>query len=172
MNSPDKSDAAATVPRLSVFLWTAPWVLILIGLLIFGGLGWLHISDEISKRVRSFVAICLVILAVVGVLRALDLVGKRDDKPWYTIGFLVALVLFWGLCPPAWFFTEYYLLDIGALEPPSYVVEKLASAADEKAKSDIHAAFLAETKIYSDLASKVWLAVGAALATIIGFVKK
>ena len=174
-DSPPLTPTVHKVPIGTVFLWTAPWVAVLLGLLIAATFTKAQISYSNYQTIRAIVALLLVGLAVVGILRALELVGTKDDKPWYTIGFLVALVLFWGLCPPTWFFTEYYLFDQGTLALPDEMQKKFDAAKlikDQKAMTEIQAPFLSATKIYADLASKIWVAVGAALATTIGFAKK
>jgi hypothetical protein len=160
------------VPKVTVFLWTVPWVALLVGLLILSSFTHVRISYAFYTYARRCAAILLVVLAIVGILRALDLVGKKDDRPWYAVGYLVALVLFWGLCPPIWFFTEYYLIDQGTLALPTELQQKFDVATDDKARAEILGAYLAATKTYADMAAKIWLAVGAALATTIGLVKR
>jgi hypothetical protein len=157
-----KRVAATPVPVGTVILLTMCWVAPLIALLIVGSFTNYRIEYDHYQGA----------LAVIGMLYALDVVGQNKGSPWYTNGFLVALVLFWGLCPPTWFFTEYYLVDQRALGLPPDVVEAMTAAVDDKTKKDAFAAHLAATKTYADLASKIWFAVGAALATAVGFANK
>ena len=169
-----KIEANPTVPVRAVMYWTLPWVLLIIGLIIYGSY-WdsSPISYSAYTWFRRGAGALLVLLAVIGLLYALEIVGK-DGSLWYTNSLLVALVLFWGLCPPAWFFTEYYLIDQNALALPPEVARAIATAASSadtlvpKPKAD----HLAAVKTYADLVSKVWVAVGAALATAIGLAKK
>lgn len=164
---------ASTLPIMSVFLWTVPWLALLLGLLVLASFfPWVRFSYSSYTTARRVAAVVLVVLAIVGILRALDIVGKQDGAPWYTVGYLVALVLFWGLCPPAWFFTEYYLIDQGTLALPALSQQAVDATSDPKVQADIRAPFLAATKIYADMAAKVWVAVGAALATTIGLARR
>jgi hypothetical protein len=160
------------VPKLTVLMWTVPWVALLVGLLIVSSFTNVRISYAVYTYARRCGAVVLVVLAIVGILRALDLVGKKDDRPWYTDGYLVALVLFWGLGPPTWFFTEYYLIDQRTLALPDELQLRFAAATDDKVRAEILAAYLAATKTYADMAAKIWVAVGAALVTTIGLVKR
>jgi len=169
MSSASDVGAKPKVPVAAVARWTAPWVVLIIGLLLVGSFTNWTISYFAYTWARRAAAIVLVTLAVFGVLLALELVGKSQGQPWYSMGLLVALVLFWGLCPPSWFFTEYYLIDQGTFALPDEVQRALDAVSDSKGKADLKATYLATTKTYADLASKIWVAVGAALATAIGF---
>lgn len=167
-----QKNAAARVPVGTVISLTMCWVAPLIVLLIVGSFTDYHIGYDRYQIGRRMASGLLVALAIVGMLYALDVVGQNKGSPWYTNGFLVALVLFWGLCPPTWFFTEYYLVDQKALGLPPDVVAAMKAAVDGKGKADVFAAHLATTKTYADLASKIWVAVGAALATAVGFANR
>jgi hypothetical protein len=64
-----------------------------------------------------------------------------------------AVIVFWGLVPPIWFFAEYYAVDH----------DWLTSLPGPKAE------MLESIKTYADYASKIWAAV---LAAILFLVKK
>jgi hypothetical protein len=178
---PPPPTAAPPVPVDNVVWWTVAWVFLL---LVFVAIALLrnkpiaYADYEFGVRVA---AVILVIVAIVGLCVALKNVGP-DAKPWYTVGkgFLVALVLFWGLFPPTWFFLEYWLFDNGIFQMPEYLQKEWDSlVGSDKDKRDLVKAFelkakylAASTKAYSDLALKIWVAVGAGLATAIGLAKK
>jgi hypothetical protein len=145
------------VPKGPVALYSALWVVPLAILLFITT--WTDYSFEYHtyQRARLIVLLVMLALALAGLVRAFEMFGVKSTDPWYTSGFLVALVLFWGLFPPTWFFTEYLMFDNGSIQLPPDT---------DKVK------FLAALKTYADLGSKVWVAVGAALATTIGFAKK
>jgi hypothetical protein len=172
MATSTKKTTARRVPVGTVIWLSMCWVVPLIALLIFGSFTNYHIEYEHHQMARRLAAGLLVALAIIGMLYALDVVGQNKGSPWYTNGFLVALVLFWGLCPPTWFFTDYYLVDQKALGLPPDVIADIVAAVDAKGRKDVFTAHLAATKTYADLASKIWVAVGAALATAIGFANR
>ena len=164
--------AKPPIPVLKVFLWTVPWLLTLLVLLALPAFGEVEIiSYAVYALARKAVLVVLIALAIIGLLRAFKLVGWHKEQPWYTVGFLVALVLFWGLFPPSWFFTEYYLFDTRTVALPPEVQRAIDAATDEDSRAKIRTAFMSGVKTYADMASKVWVAVGAALATAIGFSK-
>ena len=168
MTDRSSSTTGNSIPVGKVMLWTVPWVALLIGLLFVASFQLVQIPFEPYRWARRVAAAGLVGLAIVGLLFTLEVVGK-EGAPWYTNSLLVALVLFWGLCPPAWFFTEYYLIDQETLGRPADVAKAIAAAASDPATvTKLKADYLSGVKVYSDLASKVWVAVGAALATAIG----
>lgn len=107
MSEDSTSQARPPIPVLVVFFWTLPWLVLLLVLLLLPSLG-AKIPYEVYRTARHLALLVLIALAVIGLLRAFKLVGWHREQPWYTVGFLVALVLFWGLFPPSWFFTEYF----------------------------------------------------------------
>jgi hypothetical protein len=163
------------IPKRSVAIWTAFWVVPLIALYALTYFTSVQISHAWYQTGRLIAVVVMVALAVLGLLIAFDLVGDQKSKPWYMIGLLVALVIFWGLFPPAWFFTEYLLFDRDAILLPVDVLDRIR-AAPAASQAELAAASktanLAATKVYADLASKFWVAVGAALVTAIGLSKR
>jgi hypothetical protein len=175
MKSQPDTQEEPRVPKLQVLAWSAPWITLLALLFFIGSVGDVKVSHSTYVFWRSVGLTVMVILAVYGVLRALQLIGKKTIEPWYTIGLLVALVLFWGLFPPAWFFVEYLLVDRGVFQMPIKLqgaYEELAKASNLQEAEEIRKSYLASVKAYADMASKVWISVGAALATTIGFARK
>jgi hypothetical protein len=172
MSNDSEQQSKQAIPTLTVFFWTVPWLGLLLVLLALPALGTVRIPYALYATTRQVALLILIALAIIGLLRAFKLVGWHKEKSWYTVGFLVALVLFWGLFPPSWFFTEYYLFDTGTIELRPDVQRALEVAADEEAKAKIRDTFMSSVKTYADMASKVWVAVGAALATAIGFSKR
>ena len=162
------------VPKGVVAAWTAPWVLLLATLLVCAFAPTVHITHDHYIVARGIAIVAMLVLAFVGLLRALDLVGAQKNQPWHTDGFLVALVLFWGLFPPSWFFIEYLLFDRNTfLLPPEdqSLYEAAMKAGKVAVAEDIKARYLASIKPYVDLASKVWVSVGAALGAAIGLAR-
>ncbi len=124
---------------------------------------------------RSIAIGVMLVLAAAGLLMALNLVGSHTKDPWYQVPLLVALVLFWGLFPPCWFFVEYLSFDAGTFQLPPGIreaIENAREAKDVKAMNDMKSAFMSTTKTYADLAAKVWAAVGLALGSAIGMARK
>ena len=66
------------------------------------------------------------------------------------IGLLVALVIFWGLFPPAWFFTEYLLFDRDTILLPVDVLDKI-KAAPAASQAEVAASFKPPTSRHQDL---------------------
>lgn len=168
------------VPIKLVSGLTAIWV---VGLLI----PYVYTANEGRKiaystydNVRLLALVALVLLAIYGTALALERVGDSAGRP-YTMGSLVALVIFWGLAPPSWFFTEYYLFDHGKVEWSDEWKDKLAlgiakaSCTTEKciaeAKIEVAGKLMSSIKTYADMASKIWAAVGLALGMAIGLKK-
>jgi hypothetical protein len=170
--SPNEVRAGDSVPVGVVAAWTLPWLFTLIALLLGAAFDKLSIPFELYLRARGLAVLVLVALGMVALLRATNLIGKKDNKPWYVVGFLVAMVFFWGLGPPIWFLTEYFLFDKGSIELPSGLQAQIELAADTRSAAEIKSTFLANKKLYADMASKIWVAVGAALATVISLVKR
>ena len=163
------------IPIPAVAGWSAFWVvplIVLYGLTYFTGV---QISHGLYQGARLLAVVVMVLLAGFGLLVAFGLVGSHKADPWYKIAPLVALVIFWGLFPPAWFFTEYLLFDRDTILLPVEMLDKI-KAAPAASQAEVAAPFktanLAATKTYADMASKFWVAVGAALATAIGLSKR
>jgi hypothetical protein len=163
------------IPIPSVAGWSALWVvplIVLYGLTYFTSV---QIPHGVYQGARLLAVVVMVALAGLGLSVAFGLVGSQKADPWYKIGPLVALVIFWGLFPPAWFFTEYLLFDRDTILLPMEMLDKI-KAAPAASQAEVGGAFktanLAATKTYADMASKFWLAVGAALATAIGLSKR
>jgi len=117
----------------------------------------------------------MLVLAVVGLLRAFDVVGIHKGEPWFTDPLLVALALFWGLFPPMWFFVEYLSFDRGAFALPVKLQQAIQAATDANdavRAAKLEADFLASTKLYADMAAKVWVAVGTALGAVVAMVRR
>jgi hypothetical protein len=170
-----KDNDGAELPIKPVMAWTSVWVFFLVGLVAIGTFADGVIPYEAARIFRRLAAGLLVVLAVWGLLAALGGAADANGPPWYTSTLLLSLVLFWGLAPPAWFFTEYYLIDTHTLSPHPDTAAAMAAALAAKNPGEaarLHADLLASTKTYADLASKVWLAVGAALASAITLVKR
>ena len=163
------------IPKRAVAKWTAFWVVPLIGLYLLTYFTNVHIPHAWYQTSRLIAVVVMVGLAVAGLLIAFDLVDGHRTDPWYTIPLLVALVIFWGLFPPAWFFTEYLLFDRDTILLPVEMLDRI-KAAPAASQAEVAAPFktanLAATKTYADMASKFWVAVGAALATAIGLSKR
>jgi hypothetical protein len=163
------------IPRAAVLFWTLPWVILVLTLLVNAVTVVHPISYDLYVSGRYVVIGAMLAMAVAGLLIALEIVGSHKGDPWFTVGLLVALVLFWALFPPSWFFVEYLSFDRGAFLLPSDLQEAYEAAeqrSDVKAMADLRAKHLGETKTYADLASKVWVAVGASLGSAIALTKK
>jgi hypothetical protein len=136
---------------------------------------WYRIPHETYATGRQVAIVVMLVLGAAGLLMALNLVGSHTGDPWYQIPLLVALVLFWGLFPPCWFFVEYLSFDRGSIQLPSEIQAAIAEAVerkDTKTANEIKSSFMSSTKTYADLAAKVWGAVGLALGTSIGLAKR
>jgi hypothetical protein len=104
---------------------------------------------------RNFVAVVVFVLAMkdIAALAGPEQGGWRiwqlvrgpgpQNRAWWG-----AVVGFWTLGPPAWFFAEYYAIDHGCI-----------SAITGMTKEDT----LGSVKDYADYASKIWAAVLAAI---------
>ena len=163
------------VPKRAVALWTIPWVALLFALLLNAILDIYRIPHEAYATARLVAIVSMLILGVVGLLMSLNLVGSHTADPWYRVPLLVALVLFWGLFPPCWFFVEYLSFDKGAFQFPTDLQAAIAAAEaknDMKTVNELKGAFMTTTKTYADLAAKVWGAVGLALGTSIGLARR
>jgi hypothetical protein len=165
----------SAVPRRAVFLITLAWAVPLLLLLINAQFKIYLVQHQTYLAWRAALIFVLLGLSVWGLLRSFDLLKAHAGEPWYTDPLLVGLVLFWGLFPPMWFFVEYLSFDRGSFALPMRILEDIRTAENasnlplaEKLKAD----FLARTKLYADMASKVWLAVGAALGAVIGLTKR
>jgi hypothetical protein len=152
----------ATAPTFNVAAKSAlGWTLLWVSTLSIYALAHCLVgaySYDAYKFIANAAAGLLAILTLLGVATAWQFIGgKREDPPWYTHGFLVALLIFWALAPPIWFFLEYYLFDTGAIKlPPCVGLED----------------FLKQIKVYADLGSKVWAAAGATLGAAVAAARK
>jgi hypothetical protein len=170
MNTP--VSIAAQIPVGRVMAWCSPWLALIAFLLLISQVGHVEITYKSYRFWRNLGIVILIAVAVVGILRALDIVGDSQD-PWYTIPFLVSLVLFWGLFPATWFFLEYLLFDLGVFQLPSCPNTATSSqGAEVPCVAPTKAAFLASLKIYADMAAKIWAAVAVALGVVIGLAKR
>lgn len=154
--------------------WSLPWITLLGILLIIATWTTLSIPYGMYENGRAIGLGIMIVLAVAGLLRAFDMIGTAGE-PWYTISFLVALVMFWGLFPPTWFFTEYLLFDRETIQFPEDVrqaIERAELEKDLRRVAEIKKEFLGVKKTYADMGSRIWVAVGAALGTTIGFAKR
>ncbi len=171
------------IPVNHVALWTLAWLVPMLLLLTARVLDW-KITYDTFTTARSIGVGVLVVLAIAGVLTAWRYVGNNpavrllgaSAPPWYTNAFLVALVLFWALFPPIWFFAEYFLLDIGGIVLPEGLTCKNETPDTPWEKKlcteEIEKEFLAQSKTYADLAAKVWGGVAASLAGAIALARK
>jgi hypothetical protein len=170
MNTP--TSIAAQIPVAKVMAWCAPWLALIAVLLLISQVGDVRISYERYKFWRNLGILILIGVAIIGILRALDIVGASQE-PWYTIPFLVSLVLFWGLFPPVWFFLEYLLFDLGVFQLPTCPNAAVSSqGAEANCVAPIKKDFLPALKVYADMAAKIWAAVGVALGVAIGLARR
>ena len=145
------------VPAAVAAKWSAVWIAGMLAFTlspyVFGAYAY-----DTYLQIRNGAIVLLPILAAFGIAIAWKFIGgKKNDPPWYTSGFLVALVVFWAIWPPTWFFVEYLLFEIDKISLPSGIHKK---------------DFLTHIKAYADLASKIWTAVGAALGGAIAAARK
>lgn len=157
--------AASELPPLKrVTVLTAIWLLPSLLLLSWPILKLPVIPYGLYLWVRNIAVIVLIMLVFVGITKAASYIGPAAKSPWYTSATLVSLVLFWSLFPPSWFFLEYFMFDTGYLALPDKVAKAMATSSDS---AKVKAEFMALTATYADLSSKIWISVGAALATAI-----
>jgi hypothetical protein len=170
MNTP--VSIAAQIPVGKVIAWCSPWLAVIAFLLLISQIGDVRISYESYKIWRNFGAGLLIVVAIIGILRALDIVGNSQD-PWFTIPFLVSLILFWGLFPPIWFFLEYLLFDLGVFQLPNCPSATISpQGAEINCVAPMKKDFLPALKVYADMAAKIWAAVGVAIGVAIGLAKR
>ena len=165
----------AVVPRLQVFLVTLVWTVPLLLLLLNAQFKVVVVEHRTYLSCRAVLILVLLGLGIWGLLRSFDLLKAHAGDPWYTDPLLVGLVLFWGLFPPMWFFVEYLSFDRGSFALPSNLLRELEAATAEGRAVDaskLRADFLSETKLYADMAAKVWFSVGAAHGAVIGLTKR
>ena len=159
------------IPKRAVAKWTALWVVPLIGLYALTYFTSLQIPHAWYQTGRLIAVVVMVVLVVIGSADRFRSRRWPPHRPLVHDPLLVALVIFWGLFPPAWFFTEYLLFDRDTILLPVEMLDKI-KAAPAASQAEVAASFktanLAATKTYADMASKFWVAVGAALATAIG----
>ncbi|WP_156373418.1 hypothetical protein [Pseudorhodoferax sp. Leaf267] len=175
---PQSADAPSMpqpVPRRRILFLTLLWALPLSFLLLNATLGFHTFQFKTYEFGRHAAIVVMLVLMVFGLLRAFDVVGDHKGQPWFTDPVLVALALFWGLFPPMWFFVEYlsfdrevFLLPTGSqqlIETAKRAAQDATELTDKVAK--VKADFLTSTKLYADMAAKVWVAVGTALGAVV-----
>jgi hypothetical protein len=167
-----------SVPHDKVANWTAVWVVSML-MLLFAP--W--IAQSMDMRISPLSHSTYLILRTVGILILIAFfayglgvawryIGGDATDSWYTNALLVFLVLFWALFPPSWFFLEYFLFDHEIIKLPLDLKCQADGGNIDCAKQTLKATYLAETKVYADLASKVWGAVGASLGATIAVAKR
>ena len=154
---------ASTLKTSTVAMWTVPWVVGLLFLLLLPTLDLPPIPYRAYEWGRVLLAALLLVLVVSGLLVAVHRV--RHEKRLFASPFLVSLLIFWAIAPPGWFFIEYLLFDQGQIKLPD---GKICGSSDAAAQCQ---SFLASTKIYADLASKIWAGAAAAIATVFAIAK-
>lgn len=160
---------------MRIFLITLAWSIPLLLLLLNAQWKVVTVEHATYIQCRALLIFGLLGLGVWGLLRAFDLLKAHAGDPWYTDPLLVGLVLFWGLFPPMWFFVEYLSFDRGSFALPLDVARQMEEALktnNAAGAAKLKADFLSETKLYADMASKVWVSVGAALGASIGLAKR
>jgi hypothetical protein len=175
LKTAEPATKAAVVPRLTIFLITLLWAVPLLLLLLNAQFKMVVIEHQTYVAWRAILIFILLGLGIWGLLRSFDLLKAHAGDPWYTDPLLVSLVLFWGLFPPMWFFVEYLSFDRGSFALPLVVPKEIQAAqanADPAAVENLRSDFLARTKLYADMASKVWFAVGAALGAVISLTRR
>jgi hypothetical protein len=176
MSMQGKSDPPppSSVAAKAAAKWTAVWI---IALAVFALVPrvWSAYDYATYQCIQKSAIFLLLFLAVMGVLTAWKYkVGGTRPDPWYTNGFLVALVVFWAACPPIWFLLEYYMLDSSLIKLPDAPYcdnHKRFSDCPSGKPADLKE-LLAYAKTYSDIAVRVWSGVSAALAGAIALAKK
>lgn len=155
---------------LKVYACTALWAAVLIAMLVLTRLkrdqvlvSAIPYSDY--RNVVWIVGPLLVGLILYGVYRASRYIPMSASSPnigpWYGDWFLVALLIFWALGPPSYFFVEYYAFEEGLLQCWNH----------EKPKKDDKVPCLEDVRIYGDLASKFWAGAGAVLLAFTALAK-
>jgi hypothetical protein len=158
----------AKFPTGPVMWTTAAWFSVLLLMFVTAATAKEVVSYEAYRVARNLGSAVLPALGVATLLFAASRLTKPQTEPWYTSAVLVNFALFWALFPPAWFFIEYLAIDNGAIRLPTLEsLERLnlRGEAEQKVKKEL----LASTKIYADMAAKIWGAVAGALALIVGF---
>jgi hypothetical protein len=116
-------------------------------------------------RILWFIGPMLIFALLFGAYRASRFIPpKPTETPelhWYQDCILLALLVFWALGPPSYFFVEYYAFDQGFIE-----WDKPAKCAGELSRQ-----CLADLKVYSDLASKFWAGAGAMFVALTALAK-
>jgi hypothetical protein len=163
------------IPKRQILGLTLLWVAPLAFLLCNAVFVWHTFGYRTYELWRSVAIVLLFIFAFVGLLRAFDLAGAHKGDPWFTDPVLVALVLFWALFPPTWFFVEYLSFDNKTILLPESMLDQIQN--DEQSglidkAIKVRTDFLASTKLYADMAAKIWAAVGTALGAVIAFARR
>jgi hypothetical protein len=124
------------------------------------------------RNFRNVLVAALLLISGIGVYVAWGFIGgDKTAKPWYTNGFLVAAVVFWAVAPPVWFFVEYLNFDSEKIGVPANFIKCKSTVAFECA-AEVKVEYLKHVKTYSDMASKIWAATGAALGAAIAAARK
>lgn len=152
---------------LKVVGFTALWALPLFVVLALSATRAFGIRVPYATYVSTIWAVgpLLVLTLLLGAYRASKFIPPKSETVtnlhWYQDGVLVALLVFWALAPPSYFFVEYYAFDEGFVEwrKPCACL------------GNLKAVCLAEIKIYSDLASKFWAGAGAVLVALVALAK-
>ena len=105
MTQPEQPQSPTPTPTAPVFNvdaaaaleWTLSWTTTLaayaVGPHIVGAYEY-----GTYKSASIFAILLLAVLTIVGVSKAWKFIGGREDEPpWYTSGFLVALLIFWAV---------------------------------------------------------------------------
>ncbi|MBL0919130.1 MAG: hypothetical protein IBJ14_10535 [Hydrogenophaga sp.] len=119
------------------------------------------ISFDGYRRVRIVLAVILLMVAAFTIYTVLRHVSSATPGPWYRSARLVALVAFWAIALPTWFFVEYLLFDSGRIGLPTNFTCTLPGFAN---KTDC---YLQNVKTYAESASRIWAGVGVVVATLI-----
>lgn len=178
--SADVPPTPPLVPRRRIFFLTLLWAVPLSLLLLNAAFGFHTFQFKTYEFGRHAAIVIMLILVVFGLLRAFDIVGDHKGQPWFTDPVLVSLALFWGLFPPMWFFVEYFSFDRGVFLLPTEFQQSIDTArqaakdaTELTAKADkVKADFLSSTKLYADMAAKVWVAVGTALGAVVAMARR
>lgn len=149
-----------------VLRWTAYWAFPLLLVLAISTERWNEpfVPYDAYKRTLWCAGVSLVGLLLFGVYRASKFLQPQHKsvkgKNWYHDPVLVFLLVFWALCPPSYFFVEYYAFDQGFIA--------WSNSDPIKTKPD----FLKDLRTYAELASKFWAGAGAVFGTVAALAKK
>lgn len=156
-----------------IMLWSLVWVAPLLAGLMTALTNHHHgippFSFNAYQLIRFAGAAAALCFMTTAFLRALGHVANRSA--WSEDSFLIWSMLFWALFPPSWFFVEYAMFDLGQIALPR-PDEPTCNGLSEIGKKDTYCEdYLDRLQVYAALASKIWAAVGAALAAIVAIGK-